>query len=204
MIVQYCSDLHLEFPVNKMYITEHPLDPRGEVLLLAGDIVPFVKVTAHGDFFDFVSDRFKKVFWVPGNHEYYKWDISERGNVIHEAIRSNVILVNNCSVQYEGIQFIFSTLWSKISAAKEEIIRKHMADFRLIKKNGENLSCAAYNQLHQVCHTFLRNELEKEKIGKRVVVSHHIPTYVNYPEKFRDSEINEAFAIELRDLIETS
>jgi predicted phosphohydrolase len=204
MIVQYCSDLHLEFPINKMYLKEHPLNPKGEVLLLAGDVVPFAKVSDHGDFFDFVSENFKQVFWVPGNHEYYKWDIRERGNVIHEAIRSNVFLVNNCSVHYEGIQFIFSTLWSKISPAKEEIIRQFMADFRLIKNNNEKLSFAAYNELHEVCKSFLMNETKKEKNGKRIIVSHHIPTYLNYPEKFRDSKINEAFAVELRDFIETS
>ena len=204
MVIQYCSDLHLEFPINKKYVAENPLKPVGEILLLAGDIVPFAKIRNNVDFFDFVSARFKQVFWVPGNHEYYKWDIKERGGIMHEAIRKNVFLVNNCTVQVEDVQFIFSTLWSKISPPKEDIIRQFMADFRLIQNNGARLSCADYNLLHEKCKTFLLAEFKTQDSGKSVMVSHHIPTYFNYPEKFKNSEINDAFAVELFDDIESS
>lgn len=41
MLIQYCSDLHLEFPVNKKYLNANPVKPEGEILLLGGDIIPF-------------------------------------------------------------------------------------------------------------------------------------------------------------------
>lgn len=50
MKIQYCSDLHLEFKQNSEYIKANPLEPVGEILLLAGDIVPFSAMDKHASF----------------------------------------------------------------------------------------------------------------------------------------------------------
>jgi hypothetical protein len=52
MKIQYCSDLHLEFPANKIYLRANPIKPEGEILLLAGDIIPFVEMEKENDFFN--------------------------------------------------------------------------------------------------------------------------------------------------------
>jgi len=70
MIIQYCSDLHLEFNENSEYLKINPLQPVGDILLLAGDVVPLGRINEHPWFFDFVSREFETVYWVPGNHEY--------------------------------------------------------------------------------------------------------------------------------------
>lgn len=202
MKIQYASDLHLEFPKNKDFLKSNPLKPAGEVLILAGDIVPFAAMDKHNDFFDYVSDNFRKTWWIPGNHEYYRSDANQRSGTISENIRSNIQLVNNLTVMQGNIRFIFTTLWSKISPGYRWEIEKGMSDFHQIKFNGSRFTSDHFNQLHEESLNFLQTELTEKSYGKTVVVSHHAPTFYNYPDKFRGDALNDAFAVELFDLID--
>jgi predicted phosphohydrolase len=204
MKVQYCSDLHLEFPINKKYFKANPIKPEGEILLLAGDIIPFTEIEKENDFFNFISDSFEHTYWIPGNHEYYHSEITERTGSFHEKIRSNVSLLNNTAIEHKAVRLFFTTLWSKINPAFEFVILKSMADFRLIKNNGQKITVGNYDQLHEDCRAFLVKELSNASNQKGIVITHHLPTFFNYPEKYRYSELNTAFATELFDLIEPS
>jgi predicted phosphohydrolase len=204
MKIQYCSDLHLEFPHNKKYLKANPIKPEGEILLLAGDIIPFAEIEKENDCFNFLSDNFEHTYWIPGNHEYYRSDIADRTGTFHEKIRSNVSLLNNSTIQYKDVRLIFSTLWSKIDLTKEWVIKKAMADFHLIKSNGNKINVDDYTRLHEECLSFLSKEIQTSTDLKIIVVSHRLPTFFKYPEKYRHSELNTAFATELFNLVETS
>jgi predicted phosphohydrolase len=180
------------------------LQPGGDVLFLAGDIVPFAVMDKHADFFNYISDTFETTYWIPGNHEYYYSDISGKSGSLNETVRSNVFLLNNCSIIHESVNLIFSTLWSKISLPSQWQIEQRISDFQVIKCNGNRFSSEQFNQLNQDSISFLRGALHHNYTGKRIVISHHVPTFMNYPGKYKTDILNEAFAVELSDLIEDS
>jgi predicted phosphohydrolase len=203
MKIQYASDLHLEFRENRLYLNEKPLKPIGDVLLLAGDIVPFGLLDEHADFFAFISDNFEASYWVPGNHEYYHFDLADKSGSLHEKIKTNVWLVNNVAIQRADVRLVFSTLWTQISMANQWKIQRAMSDFQAITYRGKAFTPYEYNRQYKLGLEFLMTELPT-KAQKTIVVTHHVPTFLNYPEKYRGDLLNEAFAVELFDLIESS
>ncbi len=202
--LQYASDLHLEFPENKELMREFPLQPVGDVLVLAGDIVPFDIIEKQKDFFNYVSDHFEATYWLPGNHEYYHFDIATKSGVLNEKIRSNVLLVNNTTVIHDNTRLVFSTLWSHISEANQWQIERSMNDFRLIKHGKNRFSSEQYNELHKESVAFIKNDLTLAKESNIAVFTHHCPTFLNYPPQYKGDALNEAFAVELFDMIEPS
>lgn len=203
MIVQYASDLHLEFPENREFLKANPLIPKGDVLLLAGDIVPFAVMDKHDDFFNYVADHFHTTYWLPGNHEYYYADLADRSGSLLEKIRSNVLLVNNYQVSHKNVRFVFSTLWSRLSVANQWRIQQDFSDFHVIKYKDERLTPAIYNEQHTTSLEFIKQQLT-QPVDKTIMVTHHVPTFLNYPEKYKGDILNEAFAVELFDFIENS
>lgn len=201
MKIQYCSDLHLEFRENKTFLDKNPIQPLGEILLLAGDVVPFVFMNKYNDFFDFVSVNFDKVYWVPGNHEYYHYDLEDVKNPLYKKIRENVFLVNNQIIPHKNVNLIFSTLWSTISLQHERDVQQSVSDFSVIKMQGKKFTPTDFNTLHQTDYAFLKTALSGNHSKANIVVTHYVPTFLNYPVLYKNSNINEAFAVELYDFI---
>jgi predicted phosphohydrolase len=202
--IQFASDLHLEFPQNRDLIRSKPLQPVGDVLVLAGDVVPFCIMKEYDDFFNYLSDHFEQTYWLPGNHEYYHFDIATKCGEINDRIKSNVTLVNNVYVNHNGVRILFTTLWSQISQINQWKIERSMNDFHLINFNGGRFTAEHYNALHCDSLDFIKRSINVLN-GERVVVfSHHCPTFLNYPPQFKGDVLNEGFATELYDLIESS
>jgi hypothetical protein len=115
-----------------------------------------------------------------------------------------VFLVNNTSAIHENVKLIFSTLWSEISPGCLWQIERGLNDFYLIKHKGHRFSAELYNQLHAESLAFIQRELDSIKEQQLAVFSHHCPTFLKYPEQYKGDVLNEAFAVELYDLIESS
>ena len=201
MTIQYLSDLHLEFRENLSFIQKYPIVAEGDVLLLAGDIMPLRQLREENAFLNQVSEQFKAVYWVPGNHEYYNTRLSRIQRSMKNTIRDNVFIVNNTVEVLSNIRFIFSTLWTKISDLHAFQIQNRLSDFHAIEIDGRPISVSQYNALHEDSLAFLKETLLTPFDGLSIVVTHHVPTYMHYPAQYKGDVLNEAFAVELFDLI---
>ncbi|MFC4634346.1 metallophosphoesterase [Dokdonia ponticola] len=199
MLVQICSDLHLELVQNRNWILENPLVPKGDILIIAGDTFYINDQMGTLDFIKKVSDDFKAVYLIPGNHEYYGgYDVSTGLVSTREAIRSNVFLVNNHTETIDGVYFIFSTLWSRIQKNILAVLRG-MTDFRKIQYQNKKLTIDHFNALHDACFEFIKSEVQRE--GKKVVVTHHLPSELCMAAEFKNSLLNDAFCVEKTNFI---
>ena len=205
MNFQFASDLHLEFAQNKKRLSKKPIRPVQEILILAGDILPICDLAQHQDFLNFLSDHFKMTYWLPGNHEFYGSDLGTMPSSFEESIRPNLLLLNNVAKQIEDpagpIDLIFSTLWSHIPLELTEIVTKRVQDFKKILWKGGQMIPQVYNQLHQNALEFLEPALES-KTARKMVISHHVPSFMNYPKKHQNDPINACFASNLDDFIQ--
>lgn len=202
MKVQYCSDLHLEFAQNAKFLNDNPIKPVGDILVLAGDIIYWEQENFKHWFFDYVSDNFKEVYYIPGNHEFYSGkEVQILDSPVFEPLRENVFLVNNKVINIEGVDFFFTLFWSHIPVNEEMIIERKINDFYKIRHKGKKLRSPDFNRLHEESLNFLTQESKRSTADKKVVVTHHIPSQLCNPDQFRNSQINPAFVSEHYDFI---
>ena len=203
MKIQYLSDLHFEFPDNRKWLKANPIIPKGEVLLIAGDTYHLGNQFKDPWIFDELSEKFEQVFLIAGNHEYYKgFDVMQTKENFQLEVRPNVTLLNNHSLVYGDVQFIFTTLWSKVEK-HVAVVYNGMYDFRKIIAGGKPFSIFHYNELHRTSLDFLTNAISKKTVDKCVVMTHHLPSEKCNAKEFQGSALNEGFCTDLTELVET-
>lgn len=173
MKFQYASDLHLEFDDNYHFLMSNKIKPVAPYLILAGDIdiISDGRVT-RPEYFQYLSDNWKEVFIIPGNHEFYK-----KGNVaasynLELTIHSNVRYLNHQVITIEGVDFIFTTLWSRINTS---LIKNYIADFKQCKYADGSFKYTHHDQLHGKALSWLNKVLSPDKKRPRIVVTHFVP-----------------------------
>lgn len=97
MKIQYCSDLHMEFHENMRFMKSLPLEPVGDVLVIAGDVGYLVDSTIpHLRFWKWASENYRQVLMIAGNHEFYNnGDIVAQGDSWQNMFLPNVGYYHN-------------------------------------------------------------------------------------------------------------
>ena len=108
MIVRLFSDLHFDGGAYTITPQAHDVDA---ILVLAGDLSGF-----HRDlkFITVVTDQFKYVLFVAGNHEFYGADyfvVKKFWNEVDDDI-DNFFFMDNRIKIIENVRFMGTTLWT--------------------------------------------------------------------------------------------
>ena len=222
MKIQYFSDLHLEFQDNLNWIDNNTIERVGDVLIIAGDLCPFVKLSNimyKSEIAD-LCKGYKKVFWIPGNHEYYIFTHSYAATRYEQPIKEirNLFLVDNYTERIGRTQLILCTMWSHIGRKNADKIKYGMSDFHYITvqnpEKGEeidSLQVADFNAFNKTAVKFLKKAVKAATQAKKageidhiIVATHYVPTLKYYPEMYLGSVLNDAFVLDLTNFIEKS
>ena len=118
-------------------------------------------------------------------------------------IRSNVKVYYNAIVKLGGVDMILSTLWAHIPLQDAFATESGVTDFHRIMFEGDTLTFEKFNKEHERCMDFLRRACKSSSASKRVIVTHHVPSFQLSSPDFKGSRINGAFVSNEDDFVET-
>lgn len=211
MNLHLISDLHLD-------ISKHLTMPGGEVLVIAGDACEIRSLRTDiqkgsgpcKDFFFEQTTKYKKVFYVPGNHEFYRHKTWKAINELKSLLPSTVTVLDNEFEVYDGVLFVGSTLWTDLNKGNPiDIQFAHgMNDYSVITHRDprfqdvyRKLKPSDTALLHQASRAYLKEILSTMTDLPTVVISHHGPTWQSIDEKFINHPLNSCYVSDMSDFI---
>lgn len=206
MKIQYCSDLHMEFRENMRFMKSLPLNPVGDVLVIAGDVGYLADTTIpHLRFWKWASENYRQVLMIAGNHEFYNnGDIANQGESWQKMFLPNVGYYHNKVVRIGNVDFILSTLWSRIPPVDEFAIQNGMNDYAQILYDKRRLIPQNIDIEFERNLAFIEKAVSKSDAEKIVVVTHHLPTFAAIDGRHKGDVLNAAYATELGNYIADS
>ena len=214
------SDLHIDW--NQTSQQEYhdmfkDIERDSSYLIIAGDLCEVRNEYELFQFFDTVTLLFKKIFYVPGNHEYYKIYLDD--NYIRQLVKKydNVVFLQNDFYEDEDDKFVIygTTLWTESSG--DLMIDQHVAsvmmDYKLIYNKQPDISRPPFGTYKIPVtrsdmidlHKYMFNKLEeflgdiKEETKTKIIVTHHLPTYDLISDEYTGDATNSGYASQLDD-----
>lgn len=199
--IQVVSDIHLEFRET------FNIEPKAENLALCGDI-GYPKHARYLNFLADVSTKFKRIFLIAGNHEYYSCHVEKTQRKIREAVKNfqNIYFLDGEAIllEWEGkpFQVFGATMWTMIMNERY-LIATQMNDYQKIRINEMNryrkIIPADVNSWHIKSYKALTKALSLNI--PTIVLTHHLPSFKCIHPHFQNRPLNEAYAAHLDDLI---
>lgn len=198
MKIQIISDLHQEFGITELDF-QH-----ADLVIFAGD----TNIGTRG--IEWIKGQVKQVpvIYILGNHEYYKGAYPKTLNKIREAAKdSNIFVLENESLELEGIRFHGATLWTDFSLFGDPLTfgmlcQAKMNDYKMIRRDPSYSKMRSIDtfKLHQQSRKWLQESLEASS-ARNIVITHHAPSIQSVPEAWKEDYLSAAYASDLEDLV---
>jgi Icc-related predicted phosphoesterase len=213
---QPISDLHMDG--SPLIIYKNPtVDYKQVILSIAGDANEIDSTPGRSkklvQTLTRLSEMYRAVVYVPGNHEYYGGKINTADQKLKQWMSDvpNFHYLNCDHVKIDNYNFIGATLWTdfdKGNPVKMLMCQQYMNDYRYIRKlfmdknECHKITTGLIAQLNKQHLQFITDKLNELKGEKNIVVTHHSPSYKSVCDRYRGDPINAGYHNELDDLIE--
>ncbi len=224
MKITICSDLHLE--LGEISLIDAP---EADLLVLAGDILKANELTYLDNlsgstitglerarrYFNFITKccrLYKHVIFVIGNHEHYEGEFYSTANIIKDTFShiENFHLLNNDSLEINGIMFLGCSLWTNMNDEDPQTIDaiyEGLNDYRRIMFD-DGIGIRDFEpedsiEEYQKSIMFLTNKVQEYATKKLIVVTHHAPSKLStHPRMDSNDLLNCAYYSDLENFIE--
>lgn len=210
--IQFTSDNHLEFH-KEINILDF-LTPCAPNLAILGDL-GYPQLDNFKDFISQASQIYTKVFYLPGNHEFYQrgtdqlLTMQELDDKMIEICHSfsNVYYLNNKEhLLTENVIILGTILWTDIPESYQYKIKRSINDYNYIFVKEQHYKTGItpkyITELHKNNVEWLKIKLDDHHDKQIIIMTHHLPSFQMVHEKYKESDINYAFASNLNYLME--
>ena len=171
MKIQIHSDLHIEKINVEIVNGLEFITPSADILILCGDIGSIYRFNQLQHFFNSIYKYFKKIFYIPGNNEYYNiFNKNYELNTLKIKLKSlqnifdNLIILDKSYYIYNNVLLCGCTLWSYIFYDLPNFVNIH------------NFDKTTYNKINFIEKKFLTNTIHfAKKMNYKIVVITHYP-----------------------------
>lgn len=194
------SDLHFEFmmprEIDSLTRGVFALPSDIEVLVLAGDIGNYISPKRVNAFLYDVATNgpFKKIYIIPGNHEFYGVNITDESTFLHPNVKDL-----NCTYDiYNGVKFCGAIMWTDFNRGNPLDMMNYkngINDCEYIQHYGLRLKPDFILNQHTFHMQKLENMLTDSSLAtdKTVVVTHHGPTTKSVADRYIGDPYNFSF-----------
>lgn len=203
---------------SPLVIYKNPMvDYKQVILSIAGDANEIDSANGRSrklvDTLKKLSEMYRAVIYVPGNHEYYGGKINTADQKMMEWMDGvdNFHYLNCGHVKIDNYNFIGATLWTDFDGGnpiKMLTCQLGMNDYKqirtLYKERNECHKITPYDiaRLNVQHLQFIKSKLEEFRGQKNIVVTHHSPSYKSVTDNWRGDPINAGYHNDLDKLIE--